>query len=114
MADFNFDNPTFDPDNFTDVDTTSFTDLPDNIDDVEGTWETKTDALSWTKAVLQMANKELGAAAAVVDSVELQDLGQTAKEASDMVERMETTLMNDTPLNLRELRTRQCRRSEVS
>ena len=40
---------------------------------------------------LQTANNELGEAAAAVDSVELQYLGQTAKEASDAVHRMETT-----------------------
>ena len=44
-----------------------------------------------TVAALQMANNELGGAAAVVDSVELQDLGQTAKKASHAVHRMETT-----------------------
>ena len=66
-------------------------------------------------SALQAANNELGATASVVESVELQDLGQVAKTASDTVERMETSLteadieaalstMYDTPLSLRELR----------
>ena len=66
-------------------------------------------------AALQEANRELGEAAAAVDTVELRDLGQAASEASDTVHRMETTLtdadinrilmtIDDSPLDLRELR----------
>ena len=66
-------------------------------------------------SALQAANNELGATASVVDSVELQDLGQVAKTVSDTVEKMETSLteadieaalstMYDPPLNLREIR----------
>ena len=40
---------------------------------------------------LRAVNQELGQAAAVVDTVELRDLGQTAKETSDAVHKMETT-----------------------
>ena len=61
---------------------------------------------------LQNASKELTEAAANVDTVQLQDLGQTA---SDAVQRIETTFtdakidellttLDDPPLNLRELR----------
>ena len=39
---------------------------------------------------LQTANRQLGEAAAAVDTVELQDLGQTATETSDAIHRMET------------------------
>ncbi|GCB74385.1 hypothetical protein scyTo_0003475 [Scyliorhinus torazame] len=64
---------------------------------------------------LQTADAELGEAAAAVDTVELQDFGQTAKEASDAVHKKETTFTdvevdellgtaNDTPFNLGELR----------
>lgn len=62
---------------------------------------------------LQTASNELGGAAAAVDSVEMQDLGQTTKEASDVVamtlQQMESTFMDagtmhDPPLNLREIR----------
>lgn len=67
------------------------------------------------QTAISKADKELGEAAAAVDTVELQDLGQTAKEASDSLHKMETTLtdteldeilgtMDDHPLNLRELR----------
>ena len=66
-------------------------------------------------SALQAANNELGATASVVESVELQDLGQVAKTASDAVEKMETSLteadieaalstMYDPPLSLREIR----------
>ena len=41
---------------------------------------------------LQTANSELGEVAAAVDTVELEDLGQTAKKTSDAVCRMETAL----------------------
>ena len=41
---------------------------------------------------LQTANSELGEAAAAVDTVELEDLGQTVTEVSDTVQRMETAL----------------------
>ena len=70
-----------------------------------------------TVAALQMANNELGGAGAAVGSVELQDLKQTAKEASYAVHRMKTTFTDaeineilgtmhtpPPPLNLRELR----------
>ena len=64
---------------------------------------------------LQTTNLELGEAAAAVDSVELEDLGQTVTEVSDAIQRMETALTNadideilgtldDPPLNLREMR----------
>ena len=64
---------------------------------------------------LQTTNLELGDAAAAVDSVELEDLGQTVTEVSDAVQRMETALtdadideilgtLDDPPLNLREIR----------
>jgi len=56
-------------------------------------------------AALSSVDQELGDAAAAVDTVELRDLGQTAKEASDAVNRMETTFgADDPPFNLRELR----------
>ena len=66
-------------------------------------------------SALQAANNELGATASVVESVELQDLGQVAKTVSDTVEKMETSLteadieaalgtMYDPPLSLREIR----------
>ena len=62
---------------------------------------------------LQTTNLELGEAAAAVDSVELEDLGQT--EVSDAIQRMETALtdtqidevlgtLDDPPLTLREIR----------
>ena len=41
---------------------------------------------------LQAANRQLGEAAAAADTVELQDLGQTATETSDDIHRMETAL----------------------
>ena len=41
---------------------------------------------------LQTTNLELGEAAAAVDSVELEDLGQTVTEVSDAIQRMETAL----------------------
>lgn len=57
---------------------------------------------------LQSASNELGGVAAAVDSVELQDLGQTAQKASDVVADAEIdkilSSMDDPPLNLRELR----------
>ena len=64
---------------------------------------------------LQTTNLELGDAAAAVDSVELEDLGQAVTEVSDAVQRMETALtdadideilgtLDDPPLNLREIR----------
>lgn len=64
---------------------------------------------------LQEVNRELGEAAAASDTVELQDLGQTAEEASNAIHTMETTFteakidellgtINDPPLNLREIR----------
>ena len=64
---------------------------------------------------LQTTNLELGDAAAAVDSVELEDLGQTATEVSDAVQRMETALtdtqidevlgtLDDPPITLREIR----------
>ena len=64
---------------------------------------------------LQTTNLELGDAAAAVDSVELEDLGQTVTEVSDAVQRMETALidadideilgtLDDPPLNLCEIR----------
>ena len=64
---------------------------------------------------LQTPNRQLGEVAATVDTVELQDLGQTATETSDAVLRMETALtdadvnellgaLDDLPLNLREIR----------
>ena len=57
----------------------------------------------------------MGAAAASFENVDLQDLGQTAKEAEDAVNKMETTFtdsevgrvletLNDSPLALREIR----------
>lgn len=66
-------------------------------------------------AALQTANEALGEAAAAVDTVELQDLRQPAKEASDAIHKMETTFteaeldgilatVDDPPINLRELR----------
>ena len=64
---------------------------------------------------LQTTNLELGEAAAAVDSVELEDLGQTVTEVSDPIQRMETALtdtqinevlgtLDDPPLTLREIR----------
>ena len=64
---------------------------------------------------LQTANRQLGEAAAAVDMVELQDLGQTATETSDAIHRMETALtdanvdellgtLDDPLLSLREIR----------
>ena len=60
---------------------------------------------------LQTASNDLGGAATAVETVQLQDLGQAAKEASDTVHEMETTLsvadlgiMDEPPLNFRELR----------
>ena len=61
---------------------------------------------------LQTTNLELGEAAAAVDSVELEDLGQTVTEVSDAIQRMETALtdtqidevlgtLDDPPLTLR-------------
>ena len=58
---------------------------------------------------------ELGEAAAAVDSVELEDLGQTVTEVSGAIQRMETALtdtqinevlgtLDDPPLTLREIR----------
>ena len=63
-------------------------------------------------AVLQAAGDELGAVAAAVDSLELQDLGQIMKEASDAVHKTFTdeeidgflATHDDPPLNPRELR----------
>ena len=63
---------------------------------------------------LQTANRQLGEAAAAVDTVELQDLGQTATKTSDAIHRMETALtdaqvdellgtLNAPPLSLREI-----------
>ena len=64
---------------------------------------------------LQTTNLELGDAAAAVDSVELEDLGQTATEVSNAVQGMKTALtdtqidevlgtLDDPPLTLREIR----------
>ena len=64
---------------------------------------------------LQTADSELGEAAAAVDTVELEDLGQTAKETIDAVHKMETALtdahveelfgtLDDPPLTLQEIR----------
>ena len=64
---------------------------------------------------LQTTNSELGEAAAAVDTVELEDLGQVATETIDVAQRMETALtdaaideilgtLDDPPLNLREIR----------
>ena len=64
---------------------------------------------------LQTANQELGEAAAAVDTVEIQDLGQTVTEASNVINRVETALtdtqidqvlgtIDDPPFDLRELR----------
>lgn len=66
-------------------------------------------------AALSRANQELGEVAGPIDTVELQDLGQTANEALDAIHTMETALtdadideiletINDPPLNLREIR----------
>ena len=63
---------------------------------------------------LQTTNLELGEAAAAVDNVELEDLGQTVTEVSDAIQRMETALtdtqinevlgtLDDPPLTLREI-----------
>ena len=69
------------------------------------------------KAATALSNvsKELGEAAAAVDTIELQNLGQTAKDVETSIHNMETTFtdagldevlgtINDPPLNLRELR----------
>ena len=57
---------------------------------------------------LWAVNQELIQAAAVIDIVQLQDLEQTVKEASDAVHKMETTFtvaeLDNCPLDLRELR----------
>ena len=64
---------------------------------------------------LQTANRQLGEAAAAVDTVELEDLGQTVTEASNAINRVETALtdtqidevlgtLDDPPLTLREIR----------
>ena len=64
---------------------------------------------------LQTANQELGEAAAAVDTVELQDLGQTVTEASNVINTVETAhtdtqidqvlgTIDDPPFDLRELR----------
>ena len=64
---------------------------------------------------LQTTNLELGEAAAAVDSVELEDLGQTVTEVSDAIQRMETAItdtqidevlgtLDDPPLTLWEIR----------
>ena len=64
---------------------------------------------------LQTTNLELGEAAAAVESVELEDLGQTVTVVSDAIQRMETALtdtqidevlgtLDDPPLTLREIR----------
>ena len=64
---------------------------------------------------LQTANSELREAAAAVDTVELEDLGQTVTEASNAFNRVETALtdedideilgtLDDPPLTLREIR----------
>ena len=64
---------------------------------------------------LQTANRQLGEAAAAVDTVELEDLGQTVTEASNAINRVETVLtdtqidevlgtLDDPPLTLREIR----------
>ena len=79
-------------------------------------WAAKKSSLP-TQAVeaLQTTNLELGEAAAAVDSVELEDLGQTVTEVSDAIQRMETALtdtqidevlgtLDDPPLTLREIR----------
>ena len=79
-------------------------------------WARKKSSLP-AKAVesLQTENQQLGEAAAAVDMVELRDPGQIATETSDAVHRMETALtdadvnvllemLNDSPLNLREIR----------
>ena len=71
--------------------------------------------LAQAAAALQEVNRELGEAAAARDTVELQDLGQTAKEASDAICRMETAftdaeidellgMRDEPPVNLHELR----------
>ena len=79
-------------------------------------WTRKTTSLrAQATAALNGANRDLGEAAAAVDTVELQELGQVATDASNAVHELETTLTNedideilgtvdDPPLNLRELR----------
>ena len=69
-------------------------------------WGKKAPLPQKAATALQMANNELSDTAAGFDDMELQDLGQTAKEASDTVQTMETTLTNmkDPPLDLREIR----------
>ena len=47
--------------------------------------------LAQAATALRAVNQELRQAAAVIDTVKLQDLGQTAKEASDAVHKVETT-----------------------
>lgn len=77
-------------------------------------WAAKTSSLpAQAVEILQTTNLKLGAAAAAVDSVELEDLGQTVTEVSDVVQRMETALTDtqidegmpvDPPRTLREIR----------
>ena len=79
-------------------------------------WAAKKSSLpAQTVQSLQTANQELGEAAAAVDTVELQDLGQTVTEASNVINRVETALtdtqidqvlgtIDDPPFDLRELR----------
>ena len=78
-------------------------------------WAAKKSSLpAQAVASLQTANSELGEAAAAVDTVELEDLGQTVTEVSDSVQRMETALndadideilgtLDDPPLTLPEI-----------
>ena len=59
-------------------------------------------------AALSKANQELGKAAESVETIGLQDLGQTMKEATDTVQTMETTFTElgqsgDPPLTQREI-----------
>jgi len=79
-------------------------------------WTRKTTSLrAQATAALNGDNRDLGEAAAAVDTVVLQELGQVATDASNAVHELETTLTNedideilgtvdDPPLNLRELR----------
>ena len=79
-------------------------------------WAAKKSSLpAQTVEALQTTNLELGEAAAAVDSVELEDLGQTVTKVSDAIQRMETALtdtqidevlgtLDDPPLTLREIR----------
>ena len=56
-------------------------------------WAAKKSSLpAQTVEALQTTNLELGEAAAAVDSVELEDLGQTVTKVSDAIQRMETAL----------------------